>query len=629
MKGYNGKILHINLTEQKFEIERPNEDFYRKYVGGSCMGVYYVMQGTEQGVDPLSPDNVIAFTVGPLTGSNISGASRHSVTAKSPLTGGIATSEGGGYFAPEMKKAGFDAIVLTGKAETPSYLWICDGEYSLLDAAEIWGKTTGEAQAHIRNYHEDQKIRVAQIGCAGETLCRYANIVNELAHFNGRGGLGAVMGSKNLRAIAVRGTQKPDFFDPEGMKIFARKGINRIRESVGLQSFKQNGTIGCVVENSALGGLPTRNWTSGTFENVDKLMPEAWNEEIIKPGTCYACAQSCKRHVDKSKTDRIDAKYGGPEYETIGMCGSNLGISDKLAICKINEICAMYAMDTVSFGATMGFIMECFEKGIITAEDTEGFDCHFGNSESVIRLAEMTGTGTGFGKLIALGSERLSGIFGNNSSKLLITVKKKEFPAHMPQTKAVLGLSYALVSFGSDHVSVEMDPSLGTYPLSNRLKSFGFDRIEAPDELNSEKAKLFWRTQRAYALVDTASVCIMIFGFGGAYSFDELVDAINFATGWETNLYEMLMVGERGLQMMRAFNIREGFDKDDDKLPLKLSTPLADGISEGKVVNEADFNETREQYYEMAGWVGEKGEPSKTRLMSLNLDWVGEYISQQ
>ena len=623
MKGYTGNILHVDLTSKEFRIENPAEEFYRKYIGGSCMGVYYVMQGMEQGVDALSEESVIAFTLGPIAGSNISGAARHSATSKSPLTGGIMSSEGGGYWAPALKYAGFDAIIITGKAEKPVYLWIDNGTYELCDASPIWGKTTKEAQEYIRTLHGDSKIRVAQIGRAGETLCRYANIVNELAHFNGRGGLGAVMGYKNIRAIAVRGEKRPEFADPEGMKSLAKYGVERIRRS---DFFKENGTNVCTTENVGLGGLPTRNWSSGAFEEADKLMPEAWNEAIIRPGTCYACAQSCKRHVDPSKTTELDPVYGGPEYETVGICGSNLGIGDKIAICKINEICAKYAMDTISFGGTLSFVMECFEKGIINQDDTDGIDCRFGNIEAALKVAELTGKGEGFGKLMALGSAKLAEKFGKSSDKLLVTVKSKEFPAHMPQAKSSLGLAYALVSFGADHISSSMDPSIGTLPLSDGMKSLGFDRAESPNEMNLEKAKLFWRTQQGYAFADTACVCIFVFGPDNTFGYEDLVSAINYATGWKTNLHEMLSVGERCLNMMRAFNIREGFTAKDDELPEKMYTALQGGSTDGVIMDRDAFHKAREFYYSLAGWNEHNYAPSEHKLLALNLDWVVDYL---
>lgn len=626
MKGYAGNILHVNLTAGTLSVEQPDESFYRMYLGGSCLGTYYVMQGMPAGTTALSEESVLVFSVGPITGSNISGAARHSVTGKSPQTGGIMASEAGGYWAPELKWAGFDAVVITGKASAPAYLWIHDGEFEIRPAGHLWGKTTKEAQSLIREELADAKIRIAQIGAAGENGCLYANIVNELAHFNGRGGLGAVMGSKNLRAIAVRGTKKPEFHNPEGMSEMARKGVKTIREDEGLQSFKANGTNNVVTEHIGYSGLPTRNWQSGVFEGQDELRPEAWNEAIIKPGTCYACAQSCKRHVDGSKTNLIDPAYGGPEYETVGMCGSNLGIADKVAICKINEICAMYAFDTISFGATASFAMECFENGLIDQTFTGGLDLRFGNASAAIQLAELTGRSEGFGQWIAEGSAALAKRIGQGSEQYLLTVKNKEFPAHMPQAKAAMGLAYALVPFGSDHVSVEMDPVIGAEPLGYQIKALGFDRAEDPMEMNLEKAKLFWRTQCAYSLCDSASVCILAIGFGMAYDLDDLVAAINHATGWRTNLYELLMIGERRLQLMRAFNCREGFTNEDDTLPAKMFRPLKGGMTDGCKIDREAFLKAREFYYQMAGWTDANGAPTAVRLLSLNLDWVVETL---
>ncbi len=628
MFGYAGKILHVDLTTGQLEVETPDESFYRMYVGGSCLGAYYVMNGMKGGVDPLSPESVMVFSIGPITGANMSGACRHAITGKSPMTGGIMATEAGGYWAHELRLSGFDAIVLKGKAEKPAYLWINDGEVELRDGSRIWGKTTKEAQQVIRDELGDPKIRVAQIGISGENLCNYANVVNELAHFNGRGGMGAVMGSKNLRAIAVRGTQKPEFYDPEGMKGFIRRLISDIRNSEQWQAFKQNGTLGEIEAQSLIGGLPTRNMTSGNFEGAEALYTESFNETLIKPGTCHACALSCKRHVDGSRTTEIDPAYGGPEYETVGMVGSNLGISDKVAVCKLNEISAKYAYDTISFGATASFIMECYENGIITKEDIGGLDLRFGNAEASIELAEMIGKGEGFGKLAAKGSELLAKHFGRGSEKYLLTVKGKEFPAHMPQAKGSLAISYAVIPYGADHCAVEMDTSITVAPIPPRLAAVGVDRPEDPAALNIEKSKLKWRTQQAYSLDDTACVCMVIFGFGPVKGHEDLVEAINYATGWQTSLVEMLMAGERRVQMMRAFNVREGFTNEDDVLPEKMYVPLEGGVHDGEAIDRGAFYETRDFYYELAGWTGKNGAPSTAKLLSLNLDWVVDFLKQ-
>ncbi len=628
MKGIAGKILHVNLTDRSMRVETPDEKFYRTYIGGSCLGAYYIMNMMKPHTDPLSAESVLVFAVGPLAGSNISGTARHSVTGKSPLTGGIMSSEAGGYWAPVLKWAGFDAVVIIGKSETPLYLWIHDGEFELRDASKLWGKDTKEVQEAIRNELGDKRVRVAQIGPAGETGCDYANIVNELAHFNGRGGLGKVMGSKKLRAIAVQGSSKPDFFDKQAIMAMAKKGVETIHSSEGLMGFQKHGTMAVLDEHLTYGGLPTKNWSSGYFDKQEQLASDRWNETLITPGTCYACAQRCKRHVDGKKTKKVDPSFGGPEYETVGMIGPNLCIADKLAISKINEICAKYAFDTISFGATVGFLMECFERGLIGEKDTGGLKLTFGDAETTIQLAEMVGRGEGYGKEVAKGSAYLASIIGQGSEKYLITVKNKEFPAHMPQTKASLGLAYALVSYGADHVSSQMDPTLGAEPLPYQMQGLGFDRAEDPAEMNAEKVKLMWRTQIAYSMMDTASVCLLAFSFWTAYDPDDLVFGINAATGWKMNLYELMMVGERRLQMMRAFNIREGFSPKDDILPEKLFTPLKGGATDGVVMDRDEFYKARELYYDMAGWVGDSRVPSTARLLLLNLDWVVDYLKE-
>jgi len=620
LKGYAGKILRVNLSNNNTSIEEPSEEFYRKYLGGSCFGVYYALTEIPKSCDPLGIENVITFSIGPITGAPISGAARHSVTAKSPQTGGIGTSEAGGYWAPELKKAGFDAIIITGKAPKPVYLWVHNGQAEIRDASHLWGKLTKESQEAIRAELGDKQIKVAQIGPAGENLVKYACISNELAHFNGRTGMGAVMGSKNLKAVAVRGTLPIEYEDPAFIKEFAKVGGEKVKNLPAYQGFKALGTNVNVDELYALNCIPTKNWQSGIMEGTENILAAEWTESYIKPGTCYACAQSCKRNVHN--TDCVDPEYGGPEYETVGMCGTNLGITDKLAIIRINEICSKYTMDTISFGGTVGFAMECYEKGILTKEDTNGLELNFGNAEAVIRLAEMTGRREGFGDLIAEGTKILSEKIGGNALDFAVHVKGKEFPAHMPHNKASLALAYATVAFGADHVSSNFDGSIASEPIPYQLKGFGLNKAQDPYLLNDEKVRLYWLTQKAFSLFDTASVCCLTFGFWTIYDFTDLTNVINAATGMKTQMLELIDIAERRLMMMRVFNAREGFTSKDDDLPKRLfDEPLKGGLSDGLTVNREDFERTRKLYYEMAG-LDPEGTPTKARLLELGLDWI-------
>ncbi|MDD2215381.1 MAG: aldehyde ferredoxin oxidoreductase family protein [Eubacteriales bacterium] len=619
-KGYTGNILHVDLTENKIVIEEPDEKFYRKYLGGSAFGVYYSLTKIPKGIDPLNPENVITFSVGPIASSKISGASRHSVTAKSPQTGCIGTSEAGGYWAPELKKSGFDAVVIKGKAAKPVYLWIKDGMAEIRDASKIWGLFTKEAQEAIRTELGDKLIRVAQIGPAGENMVKYACISNELSHFNGRTGMGAVMGSKNLKAIAVRGTQTIEYEDPEYLAELAKIGGEKVKTLPAYQGFKALGTNTNVDELYTLNCIPTKNWSSGIMDGVENLLASEWTDSYIKPGTCYACAQSCKRNVHN--TDSVDAKYGGPEYETVGMCGPNLGITDKLDIIKINEMCSKYTMDTISFGGTVGYAMECYEKGILTKEDTDGLDLRFGNADAVIKLAEMTGRREGFGNLIAEGTKYLSEHLGGEALDFAVHVKGKEFPAHMPHNKASLALAYATVAFGPDHVSSNFDGSIASEPIPYQLRGFGLDTAQDPYVLNDEKVRLYWQTQKVYSLLDTVCVCCLTFSFWTIYDFTDLTNAINAATGMNTHMDELIEIAERRLIMMRAFNTREGFTAEDDELPKRLfDDPLTGGSSDGLTVNHDDFERTKKLYYEMAG-LDSEGKPTKARLLELGLDWI-------
>lgn len=623
-KGYAGKILHVDLTNSNFYIEQPDDKFYRKYVGGACMGAYYVIKGTKQGVDALSPENVLVFAISPVTGTPISGSARHCVISKSPLTGGLMSSEAGGYWGPELKFAGFDAIVIKGKASKPVYLWIRDGEFELRDAAGIWGKETGDAQDAIRAELGDNKVRVAQIGPAGENLVRYANIANELSHFNGRGGMGAVMGSKNLKAIAVRGTQSQEFHDRDSILKMARLANEKMQEGGFFPMFRDLGTTLNVEWNQPLGGLPTKNWSRGVFDGADKISAHALKETILKKsGTCWACAQSCKRVVEAEEPYKLDPKYGGPEYETTGMCGSNLMIDNYPGIAKINEICNRNGMDTISFGGTVGFIMDCFDKGAISAKDTDGIEIRYGDHETVIKLAEMTAKREGLGDVIAEGTLRVAKKFGPEAEKYAVHVKGKEFPAHMPHIKGSLALIYAVNVIGPDHQSSEHDPGIAADPFSATIKAFGFDKATPSPELNYEKSRFVAITQRVYSLLDSLSTCHFCFNFWTMYGFNDLVDLVNAATGWDTNLWELMRVGERRLNLFRAFNAREGFTSADDVLPEKLLKPLEEfGPTGGHRIDLDTLNKVKEDYYKIQGWDPMTGNPTVDKLKELDIEWL-------
>jgi len=627
MKGYSGKILHVDLGSGTFEVEQPEEAFYRKYIGGSAMGAYYLLKGTKPKVDPLGPGNIMVFSLGPITGAPISGNARHCVTTKSPLSGTIMSSEAGGYWAPELRFAGFDAIVVKGRAASPVYLWIHDGKFELRDASKVWGKFTADAEELIRAELGEPKARLALIGPAGEKLVRFAAIANDLRHFNGRGGVGAVMGSKNLKAITVRGTIKPDWYNPELFRTLAKAGSEKVNAEGFYKTFRDLGTTMNVDWNSDIGGLPTRNWTMGTWEKREDIRAETYRAKMMDKygGTCWACAQSCKRDVKGGLEApwKVEARYGGPEYETIGMCGSNCMISDLPTIAKANEICSKYGMDTISAGGVVGFVMECFEKGLITTKETAGLDARFGNGPALVGLIEMMAKREGFGDDMAEGTHRLAKKLGNAAMACDMTVKGKEFPAHMPQSKRTMALMYAVNPFGPDHVSSSMDGEFSG-EIGETDKGIGiYDTVDFK-ELGFGKAKAVAYTQRAVSAIDTFTVCNFCFNTWTIFSFEDLVACVNAATGWHYTVAEMMILGERRINMLKAYNVREGFDSSDDNLPRRLfdEALIDEGAGKGQKVDERAFLEARKAYYEINGWDPVSGNPGKTKLMELGLEWT-------
>jgi len=361
--GYNGRILHLDLNNRSWEMEKPSEQWYRTYLGGGGIASYYLLRYLKEEVDPLSEDNVIVFATSVITGAPISGFSRYTVAAKSPLTGAFGESEAGGYFGPELKFAGYDAIVVHGRAHTPVYLWIHDGDVEIKDATALWGLDTGDTFDAIRAEVGVPQARVASIGQAGEQMILFANVISDLAHAHGRTGMGAVMGSKNLKAVAVRGTHRMEFAEPDLFKEIARWHNSAIKENARNKNLKQFGTPGDLVPLNRAGILPTRYFKGGVFDGAEKIGFPGYSKILQRSATCYACTVACKRVVAISDPYEVNSRFGGPEYETLAAFGSNCAIDELPAIAKAHELCNRYGMDTISAGNCIAFAMECFERG--------------------------------------------------------------------------------------------------------------------------------------------------------------------------------------------------------------------------------------------------------------------------
>jgi aldehyde:ferredoxin oxidoreductase len=627
--GYMGKILHVNLTERTTEIEEPPDSFYRMYMGGSGLAMHYLLNMLEPGVDPLGPDNVLVLSVGVLTGAPISGLSRVMANAKSPLTDAIGDAQGGGFWPVELKNAGFDALVITGKAPKPVYLWIQDGEVEIRDAGHLWGKVTGEVDAAIREELDDQRIRILQIGPAGEKLVRFAAIMNMSTRACGRTGMGAVMGSKNLKAVAVRGHGRIDLADADKVRELAKWGRDNFEQS-GLYAFGLHGTAGGVNGLQDLGALPTRNWSSGVFEGWEKIWGQTMSDTILtERDTCYGCIIRCKRVVEVKGEYDVDPYYGGPEYETVASLGSYCGIDNLAAISKANELCNKYGLDTISCGGTIAWAMDCYEQGILTQEETDGIALNFGNADAMVQMVQKIADRDGFGDLLAEGSYRAAESVGKGSEDLVVTVKKQEYPAHVPQAKRSLALIYAVNPFGADHMSSDHDPNYDPSAddvTKGRASMLGLTHPVPNRDLGPEKVRWGMVTEYAYSLLDCCGTCQFAWGpTWQLYDMDQLRELVRAVTGWRTSVDELMQVGQRRLNMLRAFNVREGLTPEDDMLPKKGFIKLEGGATDGVDVDKGEFLKARELYYGMNGW-DENGVPRRGTLAALRLEWVADKL---
>ena len=399
--AYNGKILHVDLSEGRTWIEEPSELIYRKYLGGSAMAGYFMLRDIPVGADPLGPENNLIIMTSVTNGLPLSGCNRYTVAGKSPLTGGFGEAEAGGYWGPELKRTGFDGIIVHGQSETPVYLYVSDGVCEIRDATKYWGKLAGEVQDGLIEDLDDKRIRVLQTGVSGENLVLYAAIVNELRHFHGRSGLGAVMGSKKLKAIVVRGRERIRPEDGDGAKeVLQWWRDNYDQEADGMHQY---GTAGGVGGLDLDGILPTRNFRDGSFEEAQNITGQTMaNTILVNRGTCYSCGVACKREVEVPERG-VSAKYGGMEYEIIGALGSCCGVGDLAAVAEGSQWVNQYVLDGISAGVAIAFAMEAYENGVLTKEDTDGIDLTFGNADAMIAMIHKIGKREGLGDLLADG----------------------------------------------------------------------------------------------------------------------------------------------------------------------------------------------------------------------------------
>ena len=630
--GYNGKILHVDLTKGVLTVEEPGEAFYRKYMGGSAMGMHYILRDMPKGADPLGPDNVLTLMAGVTTGAPISGQSRLNANAKSPISGGIGDSQSGGFFPAELKFAGFDGIVIKGKSPKPVYLALIEGKAELRDAAHLMGKRTGEVD-DIIHAEVDPKAEILQHGMGAENGVLFSSIVSMSNRHNGRTGMGLVMASKNLKAVVARGTKKVSVADQKALTALNRIGPKAIPENGDMDGLAKFGTAVVVLFNNTIGTLPTRNYSEGQFEGCEPISGEKMAETVLKErDTCYACVVKCKRVVDiKEGAYRAEPRYGGPEYETLGTFGSYCGVDNLAAVSQANQVCNEYGVDTIACGATIAFAIECYEKGIISKEQTGGLELKWGDADTMLKVLDLIVKNDGpLGRVLSQGSERAAKIWGNGADECLITSKGAEAPAHMPHAKRSLGLIYAVNPFGADHQSSEHDPyyeeGVADFNL-DRLKQIGLGAPQPAYSLTEEKVRFAYETEVFYSMLDSVELCQFVYGpTWTLYDGEQTAEMVRAVTGWDVTLAELMEVGRRRLQLFRTFNAREGLGRKDDRLPKKFFKALkGTGPTAGFALTHEEVDSAIDHYYKLAG-LNADGAPTPETLKKHDIEWAAEYL---
>lgn len=596
MSGYQGKILRINLTQGTIKVEKLDEALAKKYVGGRGLGTKIFADEVPATIDPLSEGNKLLFATGPLTGTNTPTGGRYMVVTKSPLTGTIASSNSGGYWGAELKNAGYDIIIIEGKASSPVYLAIENDKVEIRDAKHIWGKVVSEADSILKT-ENPEKSRVVIIGPAGEKLSRIAAVINDLSRAAGRSGVGAVMGSKNLKAIVVRGTGKVPVANEDSLKEIVKECQKKIRENgvtgQGLPAYGTAVLVNIINEN---GVFPTNNFQASHFSTAEDISGELLAEKYLtKKDPCYRCPIGCGRYC---KVDDIEG--GGPEYETIWAFGGDCGVSDLGAIIKANYWCNEMGLDTISTGTTIAAAMELYQRGYIKDEDLDGLSLRFGDADAIIQWTKRIGMRQGLGDKMAEGSYRLAESYG--VPELSMSVKKQELPAYDPRAIQGQGLQYATSNRGGCHVrGYLISPEI--LGLPEKLDRFTLDGKAA-------WAKIF---QDITAFIDSTGLCLFTSFALGASDYAALVNPI-IGTQWTAE--DVLVAGERIYNIERIFNLQAGIHPSQDTLPKRLlEEPIQEGPSKGNV---ARLSEMLPEYYAIRGW-GTDGIPTEERKAMLGI----------
>ncbi len=620
-KGYTGIILKVDLTAGKIERLEMEEEFYRTYMGGSGFGAYFLLKGLKTKTSAVAPENIITIAPGITTGAAVSGASRCCVTALSPETGGAGDSQLGGSIGPMIKRAGYDAIVITGKSDAPSYLLVDGDNIEIKSGSQIWGKTVLEVHDALTSEHGDKNISVLQCGPAGESLVRFSCLMGDFNNAAGRGGMGAVFGSKNLRALVVKGTGTVEVEDSDALKKLAKLAMERLPGSGFPEILKKLGTPGVVAPQAEGGNMATHNFSRSWHKDYMNLHGGTYEKEMgAGKTTCFGCILGCRKKVKAESPWKVTDRLGGPEFETLGLLGTNLDITSAVAVAKANELCNNYGLDTISMGGVASYLFECLEKGLLSPEDCDGKKLGFNDPDGLFWLIEQVVNRQGIGDILADGLVTAVKKLGSKTEPYAIHVKNKVPAVHMAQVKPSLALMYAVSPIGADHMSNEHDWLLSSEAeISKSLGILGGGELDCTD-LNKVRMTVY--SQYYYSLLDTLCLCMFCWGCGSLYSYRDLEDFLRHIVGWECTMFELMKVGERRINMLRQINSRQGFTSKDDILPQRLFEELPDGPAKGRCVDKEAFTQMRGQYYDLMGWDDATGNPRDGKLRDLGLEWA-------
>lgn len=615
MPGHVGKILRVDLNTMSTQVERLSGDMARHYLGGSALGTR-LLSGMDWELDPFDSETDLAFATGPITGTSAPSSGRYVVCSKSPLTGGWGEAHASGYWGPELKYSGFDAIVFKGKAEKPVYLLIHDQQVTLKSAEHLVGQDTYATETILRSELGEKKARVLSIGPAGEKLSRLAAIINDHGRAAARGGLGAVMGSKNIKAIVVRGHGKLAMADESGFKALTKSLHKMISDSPAKTALQSHGTNVGMEAFYQKGDVPIKNWSQGAWDgHMENLYgPEVSRRILVKKHSCRACPIACGRIIEVKEGEYAGLAGKGPEYETIAAFGS-LCLNDNVeAIAKANDLCNRYGLDTISTGSAVAMAMECYEKGLLTLKDLDGLDLRWGNHQAMVALVEKIGRREGIGDLLAEGSLRAARQIGKEAEEAAIQVKGLDLAMHDPRGFNSWAVSYATVARGGCHIAAP------TYWLERGVT---FQDLGFPDPLEPHAIENKGRWTAVFQdfceVLESMVTCKFAL-YGGVRS-NHIRKMISLCTGWDMDLAELLKIGERAINIKRLINLKLGFTKDDDTLPKRVRRGALQNGGTGGYVPDKDMDSMIAEYYLHRGW-SKDGVPTKKKFDELDLSSV-------